>query len=179
MAPAYTYEEKLKNGMTVLIRPIQPEDESAMVHFHQRLSNKTVYYRYLQSLQLRQRISHARLERVCASNHDNEIALVALLHNEIRGVVRMCRFPGTSEAEMAIVIEDSWQRLGLGKALLRAHIDMARHEGVTRIIAEMAQDNVSMQRLAVSMGFVLERRLDDPIVTAVYEVPPLVSAKPT
>ena len=36
----------MKDGTTVTIRPIRPEDEPAMVAFHATLSERSVYLRY-------------------------------------------------------------------------------------------------------------------------------------
>jgi acetyltransferase len=55
----------MKNGETVAIRPIRPEDEPLIVQFHETLSEHSVYMRYFQSLQLSQRTAHERLTRIC------------------------------------------------------------------------------------------------------------------
>ena len=42
----YVGDVDLKDGETVTIRPIRPEDEPLMVRFHETLSEQTVYLRY-------------------------------------------------------------------------------------------------------------------------------------
>ena len=46
------------------IRPVRPEDEPALVRFHETLSDRSVYMRYLQPLLLSLRVAHSRLARI-------------------------------------------------------------------------------------------------------------------
>ena len=54
-----------KDGTAVIIRPIRPEDEPLMVKFHETLSDRSVYMRYLQPMLLSHRVAHERLSRIC------------------------------------------------------------------------------------------------------------------
>ena len=76
--PIHLVEEwKTKDGKPVTIRPIRPEDEPAMIEFHEKLSERSVYLRYFQPLKLTQRTAHERLTRTCFIDYDREMALVA------------------------------------------------------------------------------------------------------
>ena len=57
----YVGSWKLEDGEELVIRPIRPEDEPAIVKFHELLSEQTVTRRYLQPLELWQRTAHERL----------------------------------------------------------------------------------------------------------------------
>src|SRR6185437_12363599 len=46
----YISNWNMKDGTTVTIRPILPEDEPLMAEFHRTLSDRTVYLRYFGSL---------------------------------------------------------------------------------------------------------------------------------
>ena len=54
----------MKDGTDVVIRPISAEDEMLMRAFHESLSDKTVYMRYLSPMLLSTRITHERLARL-------------------------------------------------------------------------------------------------------------------
>ena len=54
----YVWEEELRDGTPVTIRPIRPEDEPMMVRFHESLSEESVYMRFFHMLNLTQRIAH-------------------------------------------------------------------------------------------------------------------------
>src|SRR5262249_2842460 len=101
----YVTNAALRDGKAVTIRPIRPQDEPLMVRFHHGLSEESVRSRYFSLVSLGQRISHERLVRVCLSDYDRQIALVADRYNfeqdlhEIIGVGRLSRIHGTSAAE--------------------------------------------------------------------------------
>src|SRR5579863_2414675 len=110
----YAGRWNMKDGPAVTIRPIRPEDEPMMVAFHERLSERSVYFRYFHLLNLSQRTAHERLTRICFIDYDRAIALVAERENpatgehEILGVGRLTRVYGMKEAEMAILINDDF-----------------------------------------------------------------------
>ena len=59
----------MKDGKPVTIRPIRPEDEPAMIEFHKKLSERSVYLRYFQPLKLTHRTAHEwSLTRTSASS---------------------------------------------------------------------------------------------------------------
>ena len=73
----YVETLQLKDGTTLTIRPIRPEDEPAMVRFHSTLSDESVYRRFFSQMKLESRTRHERLTRVCFIDYDREMALVA------------------------------------------------------------------------------------------------------
>jgi len=172
----YVGKFTMKDGSTVAIRPIRPEDEPQMVKFHQTLSERSVYMRYFHVLNLSQRVEHDRLTRICFIDYDREMALVvdredpAAGGHEILGVGRMTKTHGANQAEFALLVSDSCQRCGLGAELLRRLIEIARHEKLTRITADILSENREMQRLCEKLGFQLTRSMDDPTVKAVLEL---------
>ena len=128
----------MKDGTAVTIRPIRPEDEPAMVQFHETLSERSVYLRYFHLMNLEQRITHERLTRICFIDYDREMALVAERRNpetgetEILGVGRLTKIHGTNEAEVAVLVSDKWQGRGLGKELLARLLIVGADEKLDR-----------------------------------------------
>jgi acetyltransferase len=167
----YEGEFTMKNGQRVLIRPIRPEDEPAIIKFHGSLSERTVYQRYLQLLNLSQRTAHERLVRICFIDYARQMALVAERENpeshepEIIGVARLQGLRN-EVAEFAIVISDCCQGQGLGSEFLRRLVYIGRKEGVREIVGDILAENVAMQKVAEKLGFTLERELGDPVVNA-------------
>ena len=167
----YSGSWTMSDGTTVGIRPIRPEDEPRMVQFHETLSDRTVYQRYMQLLQLHQRVSHERLTRICFIDYDREIALVAEKENaggesEIIGVGRLQKIHGTDSAEFAIVISDSHQGKGLGSEFLRRLIGIARDEKIGQLRADILAENIGMQKVCENLGFRMKRDINDPTVEA-------------
>ena len=143
----------MKDGTAVTIRPIRPEDEPAMVRFHETLSERTVYLRYFHLMNLEQRTQHERLTRICFIDYDREMALVAERRNpetgesEILGVGRMMKIHGTNEAEVAVLISDQWQGRGLGKELLARLLIVGADEKLSKLTADILPDNRDVMRV--------------------------------
>jgi acetyltransferase len=161
-----------KNGETALIRPIRPEDEPLVVKFHQTLSDRSVYFRYLQMLNLSQRVAHERLIRICFNDYDREIALVAVREDEILGVGRLHKGRGSNDAEFALLISDAHQGKGLGTAIMNRLLDVARSEGVRKVTGDIHADNIAMQTIARKAGFKIKRAFGDPTVSVVMNLEP-------
>jgi len=150
----------MKDGAQVVIRPIGAEDEMLMRGFHESLSDKTVYMRYLSPLLLSSRITHERLARVTHNDYDREIALVVEGEENgkkaIFGVARLSKLRGTNEeGRFTMLISDKYQAKGLGKELLTRIIQIGRDEKIKRIIALMSPENEAMKKLCRQVGFSL------------------------
>jgi acetyltransferase len=148
----------LKNGAEVTIRPIRPEDEPLMVRFHQTVSERSVYFRYLHMMGLGHRTAHERLTRVCFIDYAREMALVAEQRDPagrrvILAVGRLIKLRGRNEAEFAILVADAAQRQGLGGELLRRLVRIGRDEKIARIVASIDVDNRDMQIVSERVGF--------------------------
>ena len=155
----YVSKWTMKDGREVTIRPIRPEDEPLMAEFHRTLSNRTVYLRYFASLSLNARIAHERLLRICFGDYDREVVLVAEHCDPDRrasiivGVGRLNKLRARNEAEVAVLVADEYQKLGLGAQLLAQVVQVARDEKLKRVSSEMMRDNLAMQIMSKRLGF--------------------------
>jgi len=171
----YVAHWTMKDGTPVTIRPIRPEDEPAMVHFHETLSERSVYLRYFHLMNLEQRTTHERLTRICFIDYDREMALIAVRRNpdtgesEILGVGRLMKIHGTNEGEIAALISDQWQGRGLGKELISRLLVVGADEKMSRLKADILPDNRDVQRVCEKLGFSLKHSLDDEVVHAEYK----------
>lgn len=167
----YVSEWRILNGPTVAIRPIRPEDEPLLAKFHGTLSDRSVYFRYFSAFKLSARIAHERLVRICFSDYDRDIALVAdhktkTGEHEILGIGRLSKMHNSNDAEFALLVSDAWQGHGLGTHLLQMLIHVARAEKFHSIIGRVHAENGRMQQLCRELGFNLRKLPDEPEYTA-------------
>jgi acetyltransferase len=97
--------------------------------------------------------------RVCFTDYDREIALVAEHFDEGQGrlliasVGRIIRLRGTSAAELSLVVADDYRGRGLGTEMVRRLIEVAKAERVDRLTAEVLATNGGMLRIFSELGF--------------------------
>jgi GNAT superfamily N-acetyltransferase len=144
----------LLDGTTVFIRPIAPEDKALLVSGLRHLSPETAYRRFLSP---KVRFSDAELRYLTEVDGHDHIAYVAVDGDTLVAVGRVVR---TTEdtADMAIVVGDPWQGLGLGRRLAKLLAEQAAAAGVTRIAGTMLADNRPALKLmqGVGSGFELD-----------------------
>ena len=142
----------------LLLRPIKPEDEPLMVEFHRALSEESIYSRYFGHMTLENRIKHDRLARVC-TNCGDSFALVAEypgnaeLPRSILGVGRLSRTDDLHVADFAILVHDQAQGRGIGSALIKRLMTLARACGFKRLTGEVLVANHEMIYVCRHFGF--------------------------
>jgi RimJ/RimL family protein N-acetyltransferase len=139
---------ELRDGTRVFIRPIEPDDKPRLAEGLRRLSNETIRRRFLAA---KPRFTSTELRYLTELDGTNHIALVAVLADDpdvLVAVARCVRLPDREDtAEMAIVVGDPWQGLGLGTALATALADAAIAVGIRNFAATMLADNEPARRL--------------------------------
>jgi acetyltransferase len=155
----YVSEWTANDGTKITFRPVRPEDEPLMVKFHESLSDRSVYMRFMHPMLLHERAAHVRLSRICHGDYDREIALVADKYNagpdelRILAASRMTKIHGEGAARFSMLVSDRCQGMGIGREILRRMIDVARQEKISRIEMLMTPDNQAMHHLCETFGF--------------------------
>lgn len=154
--------EKLRDGTTVLIRPLREEDREREIAFVSRLSHQARRLRFLGDFR---QLSAAQVQQLMDIDYDKRMAFVALVHDqgELReiGVSRYGATTDERTCECAVTVADDWQNRGLGVLLMRHLIDFARRNGFKRMISIDAASNEGMRDLASYLGFHREMDLAD------------------
>ena len=145
---------QLKDGASVIIRPIRPEDEPLVVELMQTSSEETLMLRFFRKTP---DIPHEQLVRHCHIDYDRELAFVALVREGSRermiGDVRLNRQPDLEHAEMAVVVGDKWQGQGVGKMLCLHCLRIAKEMGIRKMWMEILKVNAKMLQRAEKLGF--------------------------
>jgi len=129
----------MRIGETALVvREIEIDDVDRLRRMFNRLSPESVYRRFFSPVQEPPRSALLWLATV---DHRDRDALVALDGDEIVAVARYDSQAGTHAAEIAVTVEDSWQRQGLGKRLAVGLARRAIDRGIESFEATVQPDN--------------------------------------
>jgi GNAT superfamily N-acetyltransferase len=142
----------LPDATTVLIRPIAPEDKPLLSAGLRRLSPESAMRRFLSP---KVSFSAAELRYLTEVDQVDHIALVAVdaISGGLVAVARSVRVsPDT--AEVALVVGDPWQGMGLGRRLLEL---LAERAGVQRFSGTMLATNRGAVRLMRGFGTHVDR----------------------
>ncbi|MGE5320247.1 MAG: GNAT family N-acetyltransferase, partial [Hyphomicrobiaceae bacterium] len=156
---------QLPSGNDVLIRPIRPEDAELTQGFVRSLSEETKYFRFMDALS---ELSPAALARLTQIDYTREMALLALTEIEGRevelGVARYAINPDGESCEFALVVDDHWQKQGIGHKLMDVLMDVARTKGLKVMEGEVLKTNRPMLKLVEALGFRIEPHPEDDAV---------------
>ncbi|MCL4303785.1 MAG: GNAT family N-acetyltransferase [Anaerolineae bacterium] len=143
----------LSDGTRVTLRPVQPDDALLTQEMHQRLSLVNIFYRYLRP----HRPAPEEIERLCRLNENEGAAFVAIPETRPKRVVGLAYYRLNPQdqaptAELAILIEDNFQGLGLGYAFFQRLREKAKaqHVGVFKLV--LHPNNRQMMRLVQRTG---------------------------
>jgi GNAT superfamily N-acetyltransferase len=153
----------------LVVRPVRPDDDQRLRRTFHRLSPETVYRRFLGPIH--DPPAHT-LRRLADVDHDDREALVALDGDEIIAVARWDRDAlQNDEAEVALLVEDAWQRRGVGVVLIRMLADEAVRHHIAVLTATILSDNIPIRRLLAStFGRAATVHLDGPQTRLAFRV---------
>ncbi|AGZ45245.1 GNAT family N-acetyltransferase [Actinoplanes friuliensis] len=141
----------LPDGSELLIRTAGGDDLEAVRGLHTRSSSQTRRRRYLSGSEVP---SDARLRRMLEPATGT--TLLAVHADPVSGeeqVVALATLLTEGDlGEVGLLVEDSWQRRGLGTALLRRLITAATRLKASAIVAHTGAENVAMLRTLRRFG---------------------------
>ena len=152
-ASRYSAVESLRDGRTINIRSLRPEDRDVFIAAVKRTSNQSVYRRFFTP---RRNFTESETSFFVDVDFVKQVALIAVdetdQHHEIVGGGRfVVGQPG--EAELAFMVVDQYQGKGTGTALLRHLIAIGRDSGLRELTADVLSDNTPMLKVFARNGF--------------------------
>ena len=163
----------LRDGTEVTVRQISTSDDERLVRFHESLSAETTRMRFFS---VHPHLSSRETARFTDVDHTDREAWVALVGDDIIGVGRFERLVNPEDAEVAFVVADRWQGLGVGPILLDQLTDCARVVGIRRLVAETLAENHHMLDMFAHAGLPITRSMVRGVVTVTMT---LVAATPS
>ena len=160
---AYPVEEEkdvtLKDGQTVMLRPSKASDVHGLQDLFYSLPPEDVLTRFFAKLST---LPYKEAQHLCNVDYENEMAFVAVSgERENETIVgSSCYFVDHSEnlGEVAYMIRNEWQSLGLGSLLQETMAAYARKSGLRGFKADILSENTKMIRLFQKAGTVDMKR---------------------
>ena len=146
---------------SVLVRATRQHDAELIWDMHERLSNDSVYFRYLGA----NKPSIESLQQLCSSGGVAGKVLVATVKEPQERVVAIACYhidaDNSSVAEPAVLVEDSYQGCGLGKRVMIALCKDAVQKGVKVFKTFIHPSNYRVMGLIQGSGLYFESKYND------------------
>lgn len=151
----------LRDGSTLSLRAIRPDDENSIIALATRLSARTLYLRFGDAFN---KLSEEDIKAFYNVDYYNSFALVATTGEDaeerIIAVGRYKRLPEGDSAEVAFVVEDKYQDKGIGTHLLEQLAVIARENGIKFFKSDLLRDNPLMMNVVQNSGFQISEKTD-------------------
>jgi acetyltransferase len=150
----------LKNGWSVAVRPMRPDDEPAVIKFLGRVRAEDLRLRFFHAVK---EFSHQFVARLTQLDYARAMAFVALdsVTGEIMGVARLHSDSRYESAEYANLVRSDLKGNGLGWALMQLLIDYAAAEGLKSLCGQVLSENTTMLAMCRELGFSIRADPDD------------------
>ena len=155
----------MNRSLHVLIRAVRPDDKERIVRAFRELEPRTVYMRFFA---YRRELGEEELRRITECDGASEAVLVATVgsgdQETIVGLGHCVR--AGMAAEIAFVVEEDFQRLGIASRLLQGLVHVARANGITQLEADVLPDNLPMLQVLRRSGLPLRESRSEGVVHA-------------
>ena len=152
LSRSYSAVEPLRDGRSVEIRALRPDDETQMLAAVSRTSPQSLYRRFFG---VKKDFSQSEKAFFLNADFTHHVALVASVkRNERAEIVGGARYvvaePGI--AEVAFTVIDEFQGKGVGSALMRHLILLARRASLKQLVADVLPENTAMINILKRSG---------------------------
>jgi RimJ/RimL family protein N-acetyltransferase len=165
MTPAtYAAREPLRDGRSIQIRALRPDDETEMLAAIDRTNPESLRRRFFVTKRGFSEKEKAFFMHIDFVNH---VALVAEIDEGVSpAIIGGGRYIVTEpgEAEVAFVVVDAYQGQGIGGLLTRHLIGLARAAGLKQLTADVLPENAAMRKVLSKFGFRSARSLDPQVI---------------
>ncbi|MGO8914252.1 MAG: N-acetyltransferase family protein [Bradyrhizobium sp.] len=153
---------RLRSGKTLAVRFVEPGDAEALQGYFRSLSARSRYNRFLGAMS---ELPRTELDHFIHVGERDRFSVIAVMTIDgVEAVVGEARYgfvADTASFEFGISVDDRWQGLGIGSALLRNLECRAAAFGASRVFGDTLRSNDVMMGLARKSGFAFIRHPDD------------------
>lgn len=159
--PTAQHTLTLRNGDTAILRSVRSEDATLIQQLIQAQSEHSRYTRFMSKAN---EIPPALLAGLASPDYHRDHALILHSNSPTPTPLAHANYiadPIPQSCEFGIIIDDSLQGQGIGYQLMTHLIAHAKTQGHTLMRAEILADNHPMQKLALKLGFTLNKHPHD------------------
>ena len=154
-------EHTFKGGVKVRFRAIKPSDEEEMRRLFYRFSDQSVYYRYFAPIKV---MPHAKMQEYVNVDFGRVLSIVGLVGESGRGhIIAEARFIKDQRrpcADVAFVVDEQYQGLGIASYLYKMLIRCAKDRGIHGFTADILASNKAMMNVFEKGGEVIKATLE-------------------
>lgn len=166
----YSAPETLRDGRTVVVRALRPEDRAGLLAAVGRTSDQSLYRRFFA---FKRGFTDQEVDFYVNVDFVSHVALVALLEEDgqpviVGGARYIVVQPG--QAEVAFAVDDAHQGKGIGAALMRHLVALARQAGLTELVADVLPDNTAMLKVFEASGLGITTRREQDTTRVVLQL---------
>jgi len=165
----YECDVVTRDGSTIHLRPLRPNDAAGLQALYERLSVTSVYFRFHAPVA----DCSAEVARLLRCDYEKEFVLVAEAGGRLSGMAAYFRNDELpNRAEAAFTIADALQGHGVGTRMLEVLASIARDHQIHTFDAYVLHENERMMQVFLNSGFELQRRLEGGVVHVVLSLRP-------
>ena len=154
------------NGQQVTVRPAKPVDERRIQEHFYSLDKDDVIARFFHD---KRSFDKDEAEEVSQIDYIKDLTLLAIVgeygFGQVVGIGEYLLDPATNYAEIAFSISKPYQKMGLGRILLRKLEAAAREHGIAGFFAYTSAQNHGMIRLFKHLPYKVNTVFDGDMVT--------------
>jgi L-amino acid N-acyltransferase YncA len=128
----------MKDGKELFLRPVLSTDAPLVKDFYDSLSERTKYLRFFIP---KKEARTDRVQKFATVDYEKSMVIVALYEGAMVGAARYDWDDAEKCLELAETVRDEWQGKGLGTALFRYVVTIAKENGYTEMTALILDEN--------------------------------------
>jgi len=163
--------DTLQDGSEIFFRPIKPTDENALKDMLYSLSDSSIRTRYMTQTMT---FPHRDVQQLANIDYTQDICIVgtvpAVSGEQIVAIAQYFLDPKTQAAEVAFVVQDEWQKKGMGTFLLDYLTQIAKKRGVKSFYAKVLPINKAMLAVFYNSGYKVNTEFDGDAYNISYDL---------
>jgi acyl-CoA hydrolase/GNAT superfamily N-acetyltransferase len=154
-------KQTFKGGVEVRFRAIKPSDEEEMRRLFYRFSDEAVYYRYFSPIKA---MPHAKMQEYANVDFSQTLSIVGLVGSTAEGHIiaeaRFVRERNRPYAEVAFVVDEEYQGMGMATYLFKRLIQLAKKQGLKGFTADVLYTNKGMIKVFEKSGLPIKANME-------------------